>query len=411
MEKPQKELIVKYTCSLCGTTGLKSRKGFGTHCGRMHPGITLEAREAAWKASELEFKTRHHAELAAQQEVSQVPSETKPKPKVTKRGSKPAVKTLQLNETIPARRLEDLDAVKMVKFNETIPARRLEDLDADQVPAVTKKVSKPKLTPVPDVPEVPDEPQPLQGVLAVPVGSQLLIDGQIYYQPEPDADYLQIRVERVLMTVGLRQATSDGRTWVYCKVDGVVYGMDERLILNGTHKLISLPPPSAVPDVPPTASAEVEEPPQNIEYRDGLPGFKNAVIEYHQVKQQEADLKKLLKKAHEDHYDHIRDFTKAHGSESAKDKQDFALREGGYLSWLVRTPGRLQTKYNQPAIAQWCIENGHDAVLYRDVDLQAWEKLKETGVVPESVTELYETKIDVPDTFRLMLTRETEDEQ
>ena len=376
------ERIKKYICPLCGTTGLKSKRGLKKHMQLQHAGFTPEEFEAAWKASEKEFEARVPVEPGGQQKATQTPSGR------NTRNSKPDV------------------ARKMVKFNGQESAKTAPK-KAPKAPEPPKKAPKAKakpqhLKPVPTPP--PDAPDPLTGVLSIPKGSRLMIDGDIYYQDT--AGFLPVKVERVAMTVGLRQAAPDGRTWLFCKVDGVIYGMDERLVLSGAQQLVSLPPPVAVPDGPPTTTCDVEEPPDNIEYREKLPGFIATVKEYHAVKEQELAVSKLLKTARNEYYDHIYGFTMAHGSESAPNKLDFVLCEGGIRTWLQRTPGRRQTKYNEPAIIQWCLDNGREEVLCRALDVQAWVKLVESGVVPQSVTQLYTDVIDVPDTFRLVLTKE-----
>ena len=164
-----------------------------------------------------------------------------------------------------------------------------------------------------------------------------------------------------------------------------------------------------VPDGPPITTSEVEEPPANIEYRTQLPEYVEAIKAYHAVKEQELAISKLLKAAKNEHYDNIYNFTMAHGTESEPNKLDYVLCEGGYRAWLFRTPGRTQYKYNEPAIIQWCIDKGHEEVLRRALDVQAWVKLVESGVVPQTTVDLYTTKIDVPDTFRLSLMKEEED--
>jgi len=134
------------------------------------------------------------------------------------------------------------------------------------------------------------------------------------------------------------------------------------------------------------------------------------VIEYHSVKEKEAAVQKLMKSAKEKHYDGIFDFVKNFGTESEKGKQDYVLREGGYRAWLMRCPGRTEVKRNESAIIQWCLDNGHEAVLKRSLDVDAWENLKKLGVVPESAVKLYEEEVQIEDKFRLSVTRDTEDQ-
>jgi len=376
------ERIKKYICPVCGTTGLKSRRGLKKHCDIAHKGY--EDFEAIWKASEKEFEARVPAGPGGQQKATQTPSVRNDKAGV--RNSKPARKMVKFGA----------QAVKTDTSPPTPPKKAPEP----KPKAIKAKPQHLKSVPTP----LPDAPDPLTGVLSVPKGSQLMIDGDIYYQA--DAGFLPIKVERVTMTVGLRQASPDGRTWLFCKVDGVIYGLDERLVLSGAQQLVSLPPPVAVPDGPPTTECDVEEPPANVEYREKLPGFIATVTEYHAVKEQELAVSKLLKAARNEYYDHIYDFTMAHGSESEPNKQDYVLREGGYRTWLQRTPGRQQIRYDEDAIIQWCLDNGREEVLCRALNKQAWVKLVESGVVPPSVTQLYTDVIDVPDTFRLVLTKE-----
>ena len=411
MAKATKERVYTYVCPVCGSSGLRSKRGVKRHCTISHPGHAPF--EDLWKECQA-LSDKHNASKAAkppasgkqvedvgeatetagsQQEASQVPPVAK---KV--RGIHPARKMVKFDQELVTRPLKAPPTAKRAtkaKVTEAQPPPK-----AEVKPPV-------QLKPVPTPPAPVAVPTPLT-IQSVPKGAVLRVDGNIYYQV--GNSFLPVKVEGVLMTVGLRQASPDGRTWLFCKVDEVVYGMDERIVLSGEQVLVSLPPLTAVPDVPPEVSGDVEEPVQNIEYRTGLPSFLSAVIEYHEVKEQEAGVKKLLKAAREAHYDHIFDFTKDYGSESEKDRQDYMLRESGYRSWLQRVPGRVDTKRNEAAIIQWCIDNGQDAVLCRALDVQAWDKLKETGVVPESVVQLYETQIDVPDTFRLSLTRETGDE-
>jgi len=387
------ERIKKYICPLCGTTGLKSERGLRKHMQLQHAGFTPEEFEAAWKASEAEFEARVPVEPGGQQKATQTSSVRNDKAGV--RNSKPARKMVKFGAN--AVKTDTSSAPNAVKNTTSPPTPPKKE------PKAPKPKAKPQhLKSVPTPP--PDAPDPLTGVLSVPKGSQLMIDGDIYYQA--DAGFLPIKVERVAMTVGLRQASPDGRTWLFCKVDGVIYGLDERLVLSGAQQLVSLPPPVAVPDGPPTTECDVEEPPANVEYREKLPGFIATVTEYHAVKEQELAVSKLLKAARNEYYDHIYDFTMAHGSESAPNKLDFVLCEGGIRTWLQRTPGRRQTKYNEPAIIQWCLDNGREEVLCRALDVQAWAKLVESGVIPPSVTQLYTDVIDVPDTFRLVLTKE-----
>jgi len=266
---------------------------------------------------------------------------------------------------------------------------------------------KPKLTVVPDVPE--PAPAPAPTISSVPKGSVLRINGQIYYQ-DAEGAYVLAQVSDVTMTVGHRHAAPDGSTWLYCRVDGVVYAMDERLVTSGQQTLVSLPPLSEIPQVPPTVEEEIEEDPRDIEYREKLPEFLNSVVEYHKVKEQDAAVKKLLKAAKEAHYDGIFDFTRKYGIESEKDKKDYVLREGGYRAWLMRCPGRTDIKRNEGAIIQWCLDNGQEAVLRRALDVEAWENLKKTGVIPDSVLTLYEEEVQIEDTFRLSVVRDTEDQ-
>lgn len=370
MFKPKKVRIQSYVCPLCGATGLKSKRGLKKHLDIVHSGY--DDFEAIWEVSKKEFNTRGKESKEGQHKANQVPSE---------RNAKPAIKMVRLYR-------------KSVK--------KVTSLEKDVSDAKQVK-SKPKLEVVADPsPEV----IPLVGILSIPKGSVLNIDGDIYYQDS--VGFHPVKVERVSMTVGLRQAEADGRTWLFCRVDGIVYALDERLVLSGVHKLVSLPPPAAVPDIPQEVKGEVEESPGDIKYREELPEFVSALEAYHEVKQQAYDVEKLLKAARSAHYDHIYDFTKAHGVESEPDKQDYVLREGGYRVWLMRTPGRTQIKRNEAAIIQWCLDNGQEAVLCRALDVQAWEKLKLSGVVPPSVLQLYETQINVDDTFRLSLMDESE---
>lgn len=384
------ERIPKYICPLCGTTGLKSKRGVKKHCDIAHKGY--EDFEAIWKASEKEFEARVPAKAGSQQEASQTPSEP------NTRNSKPDVARKMVNFSVD----QSIGRKPVTKVNSQVTKLDKSVTSSSTLVAETKPKAQTHLKPVPTPP--PNAPEPLTGVLAIPKGSQLMIDGDIYYQD--DNGFQPVRVERVAMTVGLRQAEPDGRTWLFCKVDDVIYGLDERLVLSGGQQLISLPPPVAVPDGPPATLCEVEEPVANIEYREKLPAFMDAVEAYYAIKQQAADVEKLLKAAREDHYDDIYNFTMAHGTESAKDKLDYVLCEAGYRAWLFRTPGRTRTDYNEPAIIQWCIDNGQEAVLCRALDKNAWEKLVESGAVPQSVGDLYTTKTDVPDTFRLSLAKE-----
>ena len=419
--KAEKKRVYTYVCPICMTTGLRSRRGLKRHCTMSHPGhppfeeiwkecqILSEAHNRPHKADKPEQVGECQTEEETATDANPGPSQPKkvrglhPARKMVKFGQNSAINTDLPDDSVASESPESTVKPLLTVDNETSKIEK--PLAA---PKTATKATKSSLKAIPS-PKSDTEvkPTPLT-IQAVPKGSVLKIDGDIYYQA--DTGFMPIKVEGVNMTVGLRQASPDGRTWLYCKVDGIVYGLDERLVLRGEQELVRLPALAAVPDIPPTTENDVEEPIQNVEYREGRAEFLSAVIEYHAVKEKEAEVRDLLKASKEKHYDHIFDFTKAHGSESEKDKQDYVLREGGYRSWLFRIPGRTDIKRDEIAIVQWCIDNGHDAVLRRALNVQAWEQLKATGAVPQSVLQLYEQHIDVPDTFRLSLARETEDE-
>jgi len=108
----KKELVVKYTCPLCGATGMRSKKGLAAHCKRMHKGMSKEGFESAWKISHSlslvhkPSQVKEPQEIEGSQKATQAPPGT-PLAGVKQQGQKTATKTVKFNQNT-----EPLDLIK-----------------------------------------------------------------------------------------------------------------------------------------------------------------------------------------------------------------------------------------------------------------------------------------------------------
>lgn len=356
------ESATSYCCPLCGGNGLRSEKGFRIHVARRHREIVKSDIPDIW--------------------AKVVSSQTK-------------VVLPEVEEIIPINKACcEGDPVAQCGTPEVVPA-------------------KPKLSLVPAMlPEeyaaVEDafsgeEPQSVR-LTAVPKGTKIYLSGMVFRQAGESWEAVQ--VDGVTATVGLRQATEDGSVWLYLRYGGEVFSLNEAEVLAGSHVIKSIPEVSPVSE--PVGTVEVEESQEEKEFRESLPKFKNALLEY-----AKADLEaKVAKKAFDDvrktHYDYLCDFVRKYGSETDKDKGDFRIREFGYSSHLIRVPGCDRVVYNTDAIIQWCIQTGNEACLKKTLDVEAWNNLKAQGLVPGSIVSLYENTISGEDTFRLQIKKDAE---
>jgi hypothetical protein len=243
----------------------------------------------------------------------------------------------------------------------------------------------------------------------VPVGTQLMLAGLVYMQNKDTLAFEQVRADGIKAVVGLRTPTEGGQVWLYARFEDSVLCISEADVINGVFQVLSIPEVQAspIPAVPPTAAvAHLVINPAEDERNKRLPTFLEAVEKYEAANHAANVAGKQLKEAKIQYYDVLCAFTKDFGVESAKDKRDFVVRENGYKSWLICTPGAPYTEYDQEGLVAWLDANGHSDALKKVLDLNAYTTLKQDGQIPDEIVQQFETPKETEDTFKLKVVKE-----
>lgn len=121
--------------------------------------------------------------------------------------------------------------------------------------------------------------------------------------------------------------------------------------------------------------------------------YIEAANKYVSARDNKLDAEKLFKKVSKEHKKFIEEFVTKYGIETKPDLGDSRIDDYGFISHMVKTPGKLVVERDTEKIIQWCKDNGHEDCLTIGLNIKMWEALK---TIENTVDSKFIRKVEKP---------------